>query len=155
MGRAPFQVLVLPWRRRADGRVEFALFRRADNGIWQGIAGGGEDDELPMAAAKREAFEEAGIPADRPFIALDATASIPAHGFAGSRQWGVSVYVIPEHAFGVDASGEELRIAREHSDLRWLAYGDACALVRYDSNRVALWELNQRIHGLGAHDPPP
>jgi dihydroneopterin triphosphate diphosphatase len=155
MVRAPFQVLVLPWRQRADGLVEFALFRRADNGIWQGIAGGGEDDELPLAAAKREAFEEAGIPAECPFLALDATASIPVHGFSGSRGWGRSIYVIPEHAFGVDVAGHLVKIAEEHSEMRWLPYVDATALVRYDSNRIALWELNQRIHGLGAHDAPP
>ena len=40
MARAPFQILVFPYRRRGD-KFEFALFRRADDGYWQGIAGGG------------------------------------------------------------------------------------------------------------------
>jgi dihydroneopterin triphosphate diphosphatase len=37
--RAPFQILVFPFRRR-EGRLELAIFRRADDGSWQGIAGG-------------------------------------------------------------------------------------------------------------------
>lgn len=41
MARVPFQVLVYLYRRTAE--AEFALFRRADGGWWQGIAGGGEE----------------------------------------------------------------------------------------------------------------
>src|SRR5882672_8901989 len=63
MGRAPFQVLVFPFRRVQAGRLEYAIFRRADIDAWQGIAGGGEDDETLIEAAIREAREEAGIKA--------------------------------------------------------------------------------------------
>ncbi len=155
MPRAPFEVLVLPWRRMADGGVEFLIARRADLGIWQGLSGGGEDDETPLAAARREAFEEGGIPADCAFLALDATTSIPAHIFPKGGHWGDAVYVIPEHAFGVDVSGRELRMSPEHTEWRWLSLEAASALVRFDSNRVALWELNQRIHNLGPRDVMP
>ena len=34
--------------------------RRADDGSWQGITGGGENDETPVEAAKKEAAEEQG-----------------------------------------------------------------------------------------------
>lgn len=155
MTRAPFQVLILPWRRTIEDSVEFALFRRSDDGVWQGIAGGGENDETPIAAATREAFEEAGIRPTCAFIALDTTASIPAHIFPDSPLWENKVYVVPEHAFGVDVSGQQVHFAEEHSDMRWLPYADASTLVRYDSNRIALWELNQRIHGLGPQDMVP
>ena len=48
MPRAPFQVLVLPYRRGDDGAYEFALFRRADASLWQGIAGGGGQAGPPL-----------------------------------------------------------------------------------------------------------
>ncbi|MDX9955097.1 MAG: NUDIX domain-containing protein, partial [Anaerolineae bacterium] len=63
MARAPFQVLVYPYRRKLDGQIEIALLKRADAGYWQGIAGGGEDPESPLEAARRETYEESGIPA--------------------------------------------------------------------------------------------
>ncbi len=62
MARAPCQVLVLPYYR-TDKATEYAIFRRTDAGYWQGIAGGGEDEETPLPAAKREAQEETSIPA--------------------------------------------------------------------------------------------
>ena len=92
MARAPFQVLVFPWRRNDDGAFEYAIFKRSDDGNWQGLSGGGEDKEKPIVAARREANEEAGIPTeaneeagiptDADYIELDTVASIPAHIFA-------------------------------------------------------------------------
>ena len=60
MSRAPFQVLVLPFRKTAKGLYEFAVFRRSDAGYWQAIAGGGEMGETSREAAIRESQEEAG-----------------------------------------------------------------------------------------------
>lgn len=56
--RAPFQVLVLPFRRRGK-RVEYAIFRRKQKtgGYWQFIAGGAELGERATQAARREACE--------------------------------------------------------------------------------------------------
>ena len=64
MARAPFQVLVYPYRKIDDNEYEYALLKRSDAGWWQAIAGGGEDDETPIETAKREAYEEAGILTD-------------------------------------------------------------------------------------------
>ena len=61
MARAPFQVLVFPYRYTPEEEIEYAVFFRISpryGGVWQAIAGGGEDDETPLEAAKREAFEE-------------------------------------------------------------------------------------------------
>jgi dATP pyrophosphohydrolase len=149
MPRAPFQVLVLPYRRRSDGVYEFAIFRRADADIWQGLAGGGEDDETPEQAARREGLEEAGIPLDALYRALDARASVPVTAFRDSHRWGEAVYVIPEHAFGVDVGDRPLRLSVEHTEVRWVHSAEAQRLVRFDSNRVALWELHQKLRGLG------
>jgi 8-oxo-dGTP pyrophosphatase MutT (NUDIX family) len=61
MGKRIFQVLVIPFKKGQDG-VKYAIFRRADLQVWQWIAGGGENGETPMNAAKREAWEETRIP---------------------------------------------------------------------------------------------
>jgi dihydroneopterin triphosphate diphosphatase len=155
MARAPFQVLVIPYRRRFDGDYEFALFRRADEGYWQAIAGGGEDKETPLQAARREAFEEAGITLEAPCRPLDTMASVQVTCFRDSHLWGDSVYVIPEYCFGVDTTSLTLILSNEHTELRWARYAEAAQMVRYDSNRVALWELNQKIRGLGPRDVAP
>ena len=39
--RAPFQVLVLPYRQLDDSEYEYAVLRRADEGYWHVVAGGG------------------------------------------------------------------------------------------------------------------
>ena len=103
MARAPFQVLIFPYRIGHDGTVWFAIFQRAitTGGYWQGIAGGGADDETPLDAARREAAEEAGINTNRPFVALSAMCMLPVVNVCGFR-WGADVLVIPEYAFGVD-----------------------------------------------------
>ena len=53
--RAPFQILAIPYRI-VDGTPMYCVFHRADHDQWQFIAGGGEDNETPLAAAKRETF---------------------------------------------------------------------------------------------------
>ena len=58
--RAPFQILAIPYRI-VDGTPMYCVFHRADHDQWQFIAGGGEDNETPLAAAKRETFEEGGV----------------------------------------------------------------------------------------------
>ncbi len=151
MPRAPFQILVLPYRRTTNA-LEFAVLRRGDNSCWQGIAGGGEDDETPLEAAKREAFEEAGIAGGCEFTPLQASCTVPVTFFQDRETWDPSLYVIPEHSFGVDCTGQTLTLSNEHDAVEWLPYAEASARLTYDSNRTALWELNQRLLGLGPRD---
>jgi dATP pyrophosphohydrolase len=151
MPRAPFQVLVLPYRGTAEA-LEFAVFHRSDYACWQGIAGGGEDDESPLDAAKREAFEEAGLSGMGDFLPLQASDTVPVSFFTDSGNWDSALYVIPQHFFGVDGTGQELALSDEHDAVEWLPYAEASARFTYDSNRTALWELNQRLLGLGPRD---
>lgn len=144
MSRAPFQVLVIPFRRTADG-VRYALFHRADADVWQWIAGGGESGELPIDAARREAHEEAGLAPTSRVIELDAIASIPVVHFAGHEQWGSHVHVVPEHSFGIEVIDAAISIAAEHRAVEWLDYDEATRRATFDSNRTALWELNRRL----------
>ncbi|MGH7862824.1 MAG: NUDIX domain-containing protein [Candidatus Dormibacteraceae bacterium] len=76
MPRAPFQVLVYPFRR-ATGALEYLLLRRSHAGWWHGVAGGGEEDESPEEGARRAAFEVAGVPASATFHRLETMSMIP------------------------------------------------------------------------------
>lgn len=143
-GRAPFQVLVLPYRQTEQG-LRFALFRRSDADYWQGIAGGGEAGESPLQAAWREALEEAGLVGDAAFIELDARATIPVVHVTGEFTWGPVVLVIPEFAFGVRVDASELTLSVEHTEYGWFTLNAAMKAVRWDSNRTALWELDHRL----------
>lgn len=142
--RAPFQVLVLPYAVE-DGDLVFALFRRNDDGYWQGIAGGGEADESPIDAARREAREEAGIPPRAEYTALDSRASVPVEHFAAAESWGPDTHVIPEYTFGVEVQRQDLPLSDEHVEQVWVPYEEARDLLKWDSNRTALWELRRRI----------
>jgi len=141
--RAPFQVLVLPWRRRAPS-LEVAVLHRADYDVWQFISGGGEDGESLDEAARREGFEEGGIPGDAPYLSLASIATLPACWFRAWATWPADVLVIPEHAFAVEVD-RELQLSAEHRALRWCTVAEAMELLRFDSNKHALWELHERI----------
>lgn len=136
MARARYQVLVIPYCIQ-DGNVQFCLFRRSDMGIWQFIAGGGEEDDISIIeSAKREAFEEAGISKTCNFFKLDTCCSIPANCFKNAEAiWGKECFVIPEYAFAV----------RVESAFLQLSHAEAHTRLQYDSNKTALWELNRRI----------
>lgn len=76
MARAPFQCLIIPFMIE-NNVPKFEIFKRSDMGIWQFISGGGEDDETPLEAAKRECFEEADIAFNTVFYELDSISTIP------------------------------------------------------------------------------
>jgi dATP pyrophosphohydrolase len=142
MARSPLQVLVLPWRRRGNA-IEVAVFHRADYAIWQFVSGGGEDMETPRDAALREGFEEAGIPVTTEYLALASMATVPACWFSAWSTWPSHVLVVPEHSFAVEV--EDVRTSDEHTEVRWCTVREAMDLLRFDSNRNALWELNERL----------
>ena len=130
-------------------QIQYALLKREDGGWWQGIADGGEDQETPMEAARREAFEEAGIPAAWTFMELDSMESVPVSEFRTSHLWGEDVYVIPQYSFGVAAQDVQIVISHEHTEYGWFTYEEAGKLIQYDGSRTALWELEKRLKGKG------
>lgn len=77
MARAKYQVLVIQYRKATEG-ILYCIFKRNDmSNCWQFIAGGGEDeDDIPLTSAKREAWEEAGIPIDLNVVELETKCSI-------------------------------------------------------------------------------
>lgn len=140
--RAPFQILTFPFIKEGE-EYFYALFKRNDLEIWQAIAGGGEDDETPLEAMRREAYEEAMIDRNSPYIRLSAIAAIPAVNICGLK-WGDNI-MIPEISFGVELTSKEMQLSHEHSEYRWLSCKEAMALLKYDSNKSALWELDYRL----------
>jgi dATP pyrophosphohydrolase len=141
--RSAYQILAFPFYRKED-RPMYALFRRRDSDIWQGIAGGGEDRETPIQTALREANEEAEISLDAKIVQLSSVATIPVEYVAGFI-WGEDVLVVPEYTFGIEMGSEDLKIGKEHSEYKWFNYDDAIKQLKWDSNKTALWELNHRI----------
>ncbi|HEY5476484.1 MAG TPA: NUDIX pyrophosphatase [Tepidiformaceae bacterium] len=143
MARAPFNVLVIPFLRRKDAAPLFCVLRRADDGWWQWVAGGGEDNETSAETAKRETLEETGLAG--PLYRLQAEARVPVTAFAAHLSWSESLYVIPEYAFAVEAPSPGIILSREHTELRWLPEEEASALLYWQTNQLALWELAERL----------
>ncbi|WP_242239546.1 NUDIX pyrophosphatase [Bacillus cereus group sp. BfR-BA-01309] len=142
--RASYQVLIFPYII-TDDSIQYAIFNRSDYGYWQGIAGGGEDGETPIESAKRESFEEAGILREYPYIKLDSVSSLPVVDVVGEFLWGEDIYVIKEFSFGVKVPTKNISLSKEHLNYQWLCFEEAVTLLKWDSNKTALWELNKRL----------
>lgn len=146
MARAKYQVLVLPYHIENE-KILYCIFRRSDSDIWQFIAGGGEDEDASvMKSAKREAFEEAGIDREEKYYPLETQTSIPTECFPKARiVWGKECLVIPEYAFAVEIADTDMNISHEHTEYKWVDYNTAVEMLRYDGNKTALWELDNKI----------
>ena len=53
--------------------------------------------------------------------------------------------VIPEYCFAVELTDETIKISHEHTNFECVDYTTAVQRLRYDSNKVALWELENKI----------
>ena len=146
MARATFNALVFPYYITPDRQIDYAVFNRSDavEDFWQAISGGGEDDETPLEAARRESWEEAGISPESSFIALDSMTTIPVYHYGYT--WDKDTYVVSEYSFGVQVEDRSLRLSHEHTEYRWLDFQAATEILKFDSNKNALWELDQRLH---------
>ncbi|GDY13299.1 NUDIX pyrophosphatase [Planctomycetota bacterium] len=144
MSRLPYNILVIPYRIINNDLV-VAIFFNQNLSMCQFIAGGGENDETPFDAARRETYEESGIKTKiENWIELDSKASIPRTAFPKAN-WPNNIYVITEHSFAVLTDTFDIQLSHEHKLFEWVKYDDACKKLTWDSNRVALFELKQRL----------
>lgn len=143
--RLPKQVLIIPYRV-IDDNVEYCIFRRNSNKVYQWISGGVEDfDKDILAAVKREISEEIGVLDDLEIIELECFTKIPVVNIVKEFMWGDNIFYSNEYCFAVNISDKQIKISKEHSDYKWCSYDDAMDLLKYDSNKNALWELNEKI----------
>ncbi len=147
--RAPFQVLALLYQW-IDGKPCYYVLHRADHDQWQFISGGGEDDETPLEAVRRETWEEGGVDLSA-WLPLTSISYIPTNIFHPMRRsrWPLDLYVLPEHCFGCECNAP-LTLSQEHIEYRLLPYTEAYALLKWDSNRTALYELDCRLRQVDA-----
>ncbi|MGD8174293.1 NUDIX hydrolase [Vibrio sp. TRT 21S02] len=140
--RAPFQVLVFPYQI-LYAQPRYLIGKRSDNGVWQAISGGGEEDESILAAAKRELEEETGL-IGSDWKQLDSMCMLPKVYYAGHENWTNHQFVIPEYSLSARVSAEP-QLSNEHVKFLWCSFQEASELLKYDSNKIALWELEQRL----------
>lgn len=142
--RLPKQVLIIPYRI-INGKVEYCIFRREDMKVWQWISGGVEDfDKDIIAAAKREMFEETGID-DIEVVELEGFTKIPVVNVVKGFKWGDDIFYSDEYSYAVNISDKKIKISDEHNEYKWGSYDEIKDLLKYDSNKSALWELNEKI----------
>ena len=149
--RAPLQILAIPYKTVGGIRL-YCVFHRSDCDQWQFISGGGEDDETPLEAARREIFEESGISLSvADLIPLTSMCHIPANVYnpKATCHWPKDLYVVPEYSFGFECTGE-ITLSREHTECVWLPYGEMRQKLTWDSNKTALYELDCRLGDRGA-----
>lgn len=141
---APFQILAVPYRF-IKGELCFCVFRRADFDVWQFFAGGGEDNEKPIQAALREIKEETSVTAEK-LTELKSVAFVPAEIVTENMRthWDKNIFVIPEYSFAFECNADPT-ISHEHSEYQWLPYNDARKLLKWDSNKVAMYEIMCRL----------
>ena len=138
--REPYQILSIPYRI-IDGTPLFCIFHRSDSSYWQFIAGGGENGETPIEAAKRETIEEMGVE-PKNIKQRTCIAYVPAEVVAESRRqhWNKNTYVIPEYSFAFECDSDPT-LSLEHIEYKWLTYDEARKLLKWDSNKVAMYEI--------------
>lgn len=138
--REPYQILSIPYRV-VDGKLLFCILRRADSSYWQFIAGGGENGETPTQAAKRETIEEIGVDPIN-IKQLTCIAYVPAEVIDESRRrhWDKNTVVIPEYSFAFECDSKPT-LSNEHTEYKWLTYDEARKLLKWDSNKVAMYEI--------------
>ena len=78
--------------------------------------------------------------------ALKSVAFVPAEVVAENMRthWDKNIFVIPEYSFAFECNADPI-ISCEHSEYKWLPYDTARKLLKWDSNKVAMYEIMCRL----------
>jgi dihydroneopterin triphosphate diphosphatase len=87
--RAPFQVLIFPYKFKIAEPI-FLIACRTDNGEWQAISGGGEEQESLFDAAKRELYEETSLTGSD-WVQLDSMCMLPRVFYSGHENGAITL----------------------------------------------------------------
>ena len=134
---------VIPVRPAADGGVEVLLITSRETRRWVVPRGNPILGKSPAESAAQEAFEEAGISLERDYLALKTMTFVPTYHFKARQDWDENLFVIPLYYFAVDVTDFDIRLSAEHSEYLWADYPTAQQLLHWDSDKTALWELDQ------------
>lgn len=146
MSRQAKQVHIYLYRKR-NGVFEYAIFQRSDMPVCcQGVCGGLEDDETLEQGVLRELWEETGIKNVTKLQLLETVSYVPANQFGEKHRavWGKTVVVIPMYCYAIPYDGEIL-LSDEHTEVKWMTYSDAMSVIYFDSQKTALYELNEKL----------
>lgn len=146
--RAPYQILTILYKRE-NNRILYSIFYRNSHPIWQFISGGGENNEDPVETVIREINEETSLVVEKRNIEqLDSKTTIPVLNITGEYTWGPNVYVVTEYSYAIEIKGEygNIQLSNEHKEYKWVEYDEALKKLKYDSNKTALWELNEKLN---------
>ena len=140
--REPIQVLIIPYIFcKSDIRV--LVFKRTKGAYWQFISGGKEEGETLKDTVKRETLEEIGIKISD-FMSLQTRTMIPANVF-GNIFKSDTIFVI-EHTFAINLEEtQKIVLSDEHDEFRLVTYKEAMKLLKWDSNKTALYELFRKL----------
>ena len=142
--RLPKQMLIIPYTKE-DDKVLYCIFKRKDLGFYQFISGGCEDfDKDTEDSAKRELFEETGIK-DISLEKLEIETMIPVVNIRKDFFWGKDVFYAKEYVYAVNITGKDIILSDEHSEYKFGSYEEIKKHLKYDSNKSALWELNEKL----------
>ncbi|MCD1295809.1 NUDIX pyrophosphatase [Methanocella sp. CWC-04] len=126
------QVEVWTYAREKEKLLYLILLRVPGlGGFWQPITGGIERGESPEEAALRELSEETGIDKPKKFFNLQSP-----YCFI----WKNKRYI--ENVFAVEAPSTDISLSPEHSAYVWAEVDNAASMLRWDSNRMMLYQLN-------------
>ena len=79
--------------------------------------------------------------------------TLPRIHFKDHENWVQHPYVVPEYSF-MTLVNEEPKPSEEHVELKWCSVSEATELLKYDSNKIALWEVGQRLSRLKVQHSP-
>jgi lipoyl(octanoyl) transferase len=134
--RGSTEVVVVVQR---DG--EYLVLRRAPErlGYWSLVAGEVEPSETPLAAARRELFEETRLNVEVAELPVALSYSLLDDPPAVRARYAPGIETVTVHPFRAEAApGWEPVLDAEHDKYRWCNAEDAVALCGYETLKEAV-----------------